>query len=239
MLNWANVLIQTSYNRCSFNFSLSYQKWSFESQSTKFCIIHTIKHYNPSSLPLPTSPWSPAQQLSPEEQKQHACWSGRPSNMLQRTSLCWLYDPAFEGMFPPVSVCVCCMPHSSDAEQRKGQWPHFSRGAYREELGEWRAKWLMAEGKRPNDEVNRWMFLDQVALQIEQLVHQPKINRSLYIQYIFCRSSQIWGFAVNCKLNIFRFLTVALNNLKMSPLTLKTWDIFSNVTLYNCFIKSI
>lgn len=48
--------------------------------------------------------------------------------MLLCTSTHRLYDPAFGGVC--VCVCrVCCTPHSSDAERRKGQWPHFTRGA--------------------------------------------------------------------------------------------------------------
>lgn len=60
----------------------------------------------------------------------------------------WLYGPAFGELFSSVCVCVCLVcnvPHSSYAEQRKGQWPHFTRGA---RGGWWRAKWLMAEGEK-------------------------------------------------------------------------------------------
>lgn len=51
---------------------------------------------------------------------------------------------AVSSVFERVCVCwVYCMAHSSDAERRKGQRPHF-RGA----RGGWKAQWLMAEGRR-------------------------------------------------------------------------------------------
>lgn len=91
-------------------------------------------------------PQSPTKQLSPVEATVLFVWSLEKSLLHIYTLTVW--SCLWGVVFLSVCVCVCLVcnvPHSSYAEQRKGQWPHFTRGA---RGGWWRAKWLMAEGEK-------------------------------------------------------------------------------------------